>query len=170
VTRVEASNELLQILNDLKADAFDGITTGDNSWFHYLYESSAMFAKSPVGVIPRMRKEMNVKETIFTIFLTNRELLIAEYLPKGQKYNQDYSISDILPELEREKMRYKRIYLDMNPETIWLLADAQLPVSVKRTIASEKHMLIVFWGIHEIAHHWWLPKDSTLNSSFFCEK
>jgi hypothetical protein len=45
MTRLEASNELLQILNDLEADSFDGITTGDESWFLYLYESSAMFAK-----------------------------------------------------------------------------------------------------------------------------
>jgi hypothetical protein len=49
-----------------------------------------------------------VKKTIFTIFFTNRKLLIVEYLPKGQKYSQDYCISDILPELEREKMRYER--------------------------------------------------------------
>jgi hypothetical protein len=44
---------------------------------------------------------------MFTVFFTNRKLLIADDLPKGQKYNQDYFISDILPELEREKMRYK---------------------------------------------------------------
>jgi hypothetical protein len=48
-----ASNELLQILNNLEADPFNGIITGDESWFHCLYESSAMFAKSPGDVIPR---------------------------------------------------------------------------------------------------------------------
>jgi hypothetical protein len=31
-------------------------------------------------------------------------------------------------------------------------------------------MLIAFSGIHGIAHYCWLPKDSTLNSSFFCEE
>jgi hypothetical protein len=45
---------------------------------------------------------------MFIIFFANRKLLIAEHLPKGQKYNQDYFISDILPELERQKMRYER--------------------------------------------------------------
>jgi hypothetical protein len=45
---------------------------------------------------------------MFTIFFTNMKLLIAEYLPKSQKYNQDYFISDILPELEREKIEYRR--------------------------------------------------------------
>jgi hypothetical protein len=42
------------------------------------------------------------------IFFTNRKLLIAEYLSKGMKHNQGYFISDILPELEREEMRFKR--------------------------------------------------------------
>jgi hypothetical protein len=60
--------------------------------------------------------------------------------------------------------------LDMKPGTIWLPAHAELPVHVKRTIASEKRMLIIFWGIHGIEHYCWLPKDSTLNSPFSCEE
>jgi hypothetical protein len=58
----------------------------------------------------------------------------------------------------------------MKPGTVWLPADAELPVRVKRTIASEKHMLIVFWGIHEIAHYCWLSKDSILDPPFFYEE
>jgi histone-lysine N-methyltransferase SETMAR len=108
VKRVEASTELLQILNDLEVDSFDGMATGGESWFQYLYESSAMFAKSPGDVTPRTRQGIGVKKTMFPLFFTNKKLLIAEYLPKGQKYNQDDFFSDILPELEREKMRYKR--------------------------------------------------------------
>jgi hypothetical protein len=84
---VEASTELVRILNDLEADSFDGITTGDESWFQYLYESSAMFVKSPRDIIPRTRKEIGVKKTMFTIFFANRKLLIAEHLPKDQKYS-----------------------------------------------------------------------------------
>jgi hypothetical protein len=61
------------------------------------------------------------------------------------------------------------IYFDMKPGTVSLPADTELPVRVKRTTASEKRMLIVFWGIHVIAHYCWLPKDSTLDSPFFCE-
>jgi hypothetical protein len=55
------------------------------------------------------------------------------------------------------------VSLDMKLGTIWLRADAELelPVHVKRTIASKKYMLIVFWGIHGIAHDCSLPKDNT---------
>jgi hypothetical protein len=108
MTRIEASNEPLQILNDLEADFFDGMTTGDKSWFHYLYKSWVTFAKSPGDVIPRTRKEIGVERTMFTLFFTNRKFLIADHLPNGQNDNQDYFISDILPELEREKMGYQR--------------------------------------------------------------
>jgi hypothetical protein len=87
----------------LKADSFDEITTGDESWFHYLCEWSAVFAKSPGDVIPRTRKEIGMKKIMGTIFFTNRKLLIAECLPKGWKYNQGCFILDIPPELEREK-------------------------------------------------------------------
>jgi hypothetical protein len=123
VKRVEASTELLHILNVLEVDSFDGITRSDESWFQYLYESSAMFTKSPHDVTPRTRPGIGVKKTMFTGFFTNRKLLIAEDLPKDQKYNQDYFISDILPKLEREKRRHKRrkqggtFYVDMDHST-----------------------------------------------------
>jgi hypothetical protein len=62
------------------------------------------------------------------------------------------------------------VHLDMKPGTIWLPADAELPVHVKRTITGQKRMLIVFLGIHGIAHYCWLPKDSTLDSPSFVKK
>jgi hypothetical protein len=62
-----------------------------------------MFVKSPPGVIPKTRKEIGVRKTMFTLFLTNSKLFIAEFLQKGQKYSQDCSMSDILPELGREQ-------------------------------------------------------------------
>jgi hypothetical protein len=58
----------------------------------------------------------------------------------------------------------------MKTGAVGLPADAELPVRAKRTIASEKCMLIVFWGIHGIAHYCWLPKDKILDSAFFVKK
>jgi hypothetical protein len=61
-------------------------------------------------------------------------------------------------------------YLDMKPGTIWLPADTRLSVCAKRTIAIEKRMLIVVWGIQEIAHYFWVPKDGILDSPFLMKK
>jgi hypothetical protein len=46
------------------------------------------------------------------------------------------------------------VYLEIKSETIWLPADAEIRVRVKRTITSEKCTLIVFWeftGSHTLA-------------------
>jgi hypothetical protein len=45
---------------------------------------------------------------MFTIFFTNRKSFISKDVLRGQKHSQDYFISDILPELERGKMRCTR--------------------------------------------------------------
>jgi hypothetical protein len=57
-----------------------------------------MFAKSPADVMPRTRKGIGVKKNMAIISLLMRKLLIACDIPKGQKYNQDYFISDIPPD------------------------------------------------------------------------
>jgi hypothetical protein len=62
-----------------------------------------MSAKSPSDVIPRTRKEIGVKKTMFVIFFASRKLLTREYLLKGQKDNQHYFISDSLPESDEAK-------------------------------------------------------------------
>jgi hypothetical protein len=40
IADIEASRETLRILQDSKVNYFDGTTTGDESWFQYLYSSS----------------------------------------------------------------------------------------------------------------------------------
>jgi hypothetical protein len=57
--RIEASTELLQILNDLEAGSFDGIATGDESWFQYLYESSDVLRSRQV-MSPQERDKKSV--------------------------------------------------------------------------------------------------------------
>jgi hypothetical protein len=59
-----------------------------------------VFAKPPGAIFPRTRKGIDVKKTAATIFFTHKKLLVASDFLKGQKYNQDNFISDILPDLE----------------------------------------------------------------------
>jgi hypothetical protein len=67
-----------------------------------------MFTKSPGDVVAKTRKGVGVKQTMVTIFFTDKQFLIAGGLPKGQKYNHNYFISDIYPELEQEQKGQKR--------------------------------------------------------------
>jgi hypothetical protein len=50
VARVDASIEMLRILQESKVNDFNGVTTGDESWFQYISPSSEMFARSPADV------------------------------------------------------------------------------------------------------------------------
>jgi hypothetical protein len=73
-----------------------------------LPESLTSVASSPGDATPRTRQGIGAKKITFTIFFSNTKLLVAEHLPKCRKYNRNHFISDILPELEREKVRYER--------------------------------------------------------------
>jgi hypothetical protein len=62
ITRVEASKTILRVLQDAKSNDFEGIATGDESWFRYCYPSSTMFALAPFEVIPRTRQTIDAKK------------------------------------------------------------------------------------------------------------
>jgi histone-lysine N-methyltransferase SETMAR len=57
---------------------------------------------------------------MLTVFFTSRRLIVLESLPKESTCTQHYFMSDILPDLDREKLRIRRknpgqeLFLDMN--------------------------------------------------------
>jgi hypothetical protein len=62
VACVEASKTILRVLQDTESNDFEGIATGDESWFRYCYPSSTMFARAPSEVIPRKRQTIGAKK------------------------------------------------------------------------------------------------------------
>jgi hypothetical protein len=56
VTRVEAAKEMLEIVQESETNDFDGLATGDQSWFQYITASSKIFARSATDIIPRTRQ------------------------------------------------------------------------------------------------------------------
>jgi hypothetical protein len=61
VARVEAAKEILKILQQSDTNDFDGIATGDESWFQHAMASSKIFARSAADVNPRTRKAVGEK-------------------------------------------------------------------------------------------------------------
>jgi hypothetical protein len=53
VAGVEAAKEMLRILHESEVNDFDGIATGDESWFQHITASSKIFTRSGADVIPR---------------------------------------------------------------------------------------------------------------------
>jgi hypothetical protein len=68
---------------------FEGIATGDESWFQYSSYSDSMFPGSRESVVPRIRRDISGQNTILTIFFTSRRLLVLKARPKDIKFNQD---------------------------------------------------------------------------------
>jgi hypothetical protein len=106
ITCVEASIEILLILHKPEENNFEGIATGDESWFQYSYPSSKMFARSPTDVIPRTHKAIGTKKVMRTVFFTARTPIVFDTLSKGSEFNQLYLVDSIFPDLQREKANF----------------------------------------------------------------
>jgi hypothetical protein len=119
--RVEASKEVLWILQGSEANTFKGIATGDESWFRYSYQSSKMFTRLPTDVIPRTRQTIDAKRTVITLFFTTMKLIVLDILPKGHKYNQKYIVDYIVPDFEMANMRFQRRIPESTFECRWTI-------------------------------------------------
>lgn len=139
VARVEASIAMLRILQESERNDFDGVATGDESWFCYIYQSSEMFARSPLDVVPRTRQTIAAKKILMTLFLTGRRLIVLDVMPKGSKFNQLYFVEKILPDLTRAKSSFTR---RMPGSTFWVHMDNSMCHNgAKITSEFEKHHL-----------------------------
>jgi hypothetical protein len=76
IARVEASKTILRVLWDTESNDFEGIATGDGSWFRHCYPSLTMFARAPSEAILRTRQKIGAKNTMITIFFTARQLIL----------------------------------------------------------------------------------------------
>jgi hypothetical protein len=90
--------ELLELLPSREVYDFDGIATGDGSWFHCHYESREKFAASRENVTPFVRTQPAVQKVLTIVFFLSTTLIVSEALPTGRKFNQNDFISTVLPE------------------------------------------------------------------------
>jgi hypothetical protein len=65
-------SEMLLDMRQLHAEHnFEGITTGDESWFLYTTYRDSMFATSVKEVVPRTKHNISAKKTMITIVFTS---------------------------------------------------------------------------------------------------
>jgi histone-lysine N-methyltransferase SETMAR len=103
-----------RVLEDAEPNHFEGIVTGDESWFQYTYEFAAMYARSRSEVTPRTRVQFGGPKTMITVFFSGTRLIVLNALPKGARFNQEYFLDWVLPKLYTEKRRYTRSKLPCN--------------------------------------------------------
>jgi hypothetical protein len=72
--------------------------------YHFIISKSRRLCLQSRQVTSFQERDKNWDEENYVYHcFANRKLLITEYLPKDQRYNQDDFILDIIPELERQK-------------------------------------------------------------------
>jgi hypothetical protein len=98
--RVEGTKEMGRILRESKTNDFDGVATGDKSWFQHTTASSKMFSRSRADFIPRTWEIISGKNTMITMFFTAKKLTVFDVLPRGSTFNQLYFINDMFPVLK----------------------------------------------------------------------
>jgi hypothetical protein len=99
---------LLDMLQLYAEHNFEGITTGNESWFLGTTYRDSMFATSTKEVVSRTKQNISAKKTMVPSFFASTRLLVLNFLPKGTKCNQDYFVDTVLPNLYSEKRRIAR--------------------------------------------------------------
>jgi hypothetical protein len=64
-----------------------------------------VFARAPSEVILRTRQTIGAKKTIF---FTACQLILLEVLPKGSKFDQQYFVDYVFPDLKMENQNLRR--------------------------------------------------------------
>jgi hypothetical protein len=57
--RVDASRKFFSLLGMSAEHHFEGITTGDESWFQCSFYSDSMFARSRESIVPKIRRDFS---------------------------------------------------------------------------------------------------------------
>jgi hypothetical protein len=82
--RVDAEWKLMSLLGMNAEHNFEGITTGDESWFQNSSYSDSMFARSRESVVPRIRRDISGKNSA-SHFLSIKTTPRVETRTKGYK-------------------------------------------------------------------------------------
>jgi hypothetical protein len=98
---------MLQILQESETNDFDGIATGDESWFQHTMASLKMFARSAANVISGTRQTVEANKTMITVFFITKKLIAFNVLPRDSTFNQLYFINNIFPNLKTANLNFR---------------------------------------------------------------
>jgi histone-lysine N-methyltransferase SETMAR len=123
VARIKAAKEMLRILEESETIDFNGIATGNESWFQHTTASSKMFAGSAADVIPRTPQAVGAKQTMITVFFNARKRIMFDVLPRGSIFNQLYFSNSIFPDLKTVNLNFRR---QNTGSTFWVHMDLSM--------------------------------------------
>jgi hypothetical protein len=105
-----------------------------------------MFASSRDAVAPRIRLDISAKKAMLSVFFTSRKLLELDSMSKTQKYDQEYWVQKVIPELQCERSRFARRKTLI--ESAAQMDNSRRHNRMKLTNALDK--LKVIWALHPV--------------------
>lgn len=97
--RVEQSKVILKHLQTANRGHFTNIITGDESWFFYLVQPKARWVlagEEPGEILITSNYQ---KKSMASIFIKKNGTFFVDMLPSGQKFNSDYFVNSIVPQI-----------------------------------------------------------------------
>lgn len=117
--RVEMCKQMLQILENNENEKYE-IVTGDEVWIYWRNDNTSQWLhvgeKRPL--VPKV--VINSKKSMFSIFLSLYGFVVVKMLPNGEKFNSDFMIHNVLPEIPAKiavlhpKRSHKNILVHMD--------------------------------------------------------
>jgi hypothetical protein len=111
-SRVELSEELLEILQQDRQNNFEHILTGDESWFFLQYFHHSCWSANPEEVPEIPRQEIHSEKWLISIIWRGTGVKSLLSVPKGLKYNATFFVESAVPDLfkhGREEGRRKML-------------------------------------------------------------
>lgn len=117
--RVEMCRQILQFLEKNGNNKYY-IVTGDEVWIYWRNDISSQWLPSGEKRPLRPKVVINSKKSMFSIFLSLDGFVVIKMLPDGDKFNSEFMIHDVLPEIPmkmaviRPKRGQKKIFVHMD--------------------------------------------------------
>lgn len=128
--RVIISIDLLKVIQKQERQGWKYFVTGDESWFYLSYDYERQWVVSGEEPDFRVKKMISSEKLMISVFWNPNGIVLVDALPKGQKFNSEYYINNILKKLHESGGGFP----DTNGKKLNVHADNARPHTSKMTI------------------------------------
>jgi hypothetical protein len=95
--RVELSQYMLDMMQELGPKQHTYLITGAESWIHWDNQRDGMWAQDRDELPPNVKRTISSKRTMFSAYFSPCGFVSLQFLPIGQKYNSQFFTETVLP-------------------------------------------------------------------------
>ena len=129
LNRVNNLKELYQILLQTKYNGFNGIITGDQSWFNFYNAADGAWIEEGDEPPEMVNDHISAQKIMIIIFWGINGFFIVDLLPIGQSYNSSYFVENILQLLFENK---EIIWKESTKRKLWIQMKNMLNTALRK--------------------------------------